>query len=436
MSTYTPIATQTLGSAAATVTFSSLPQNYTDLILVDNARTVTGGGDSELQLQFNSDTGSNYSTTYLYGNGSSAASSRATNQTSIWISRANETSGVGITNIQNYSNGTTYKTVLSRGNSTSYVFAWAGLWRNTNPITSIVIQRSSGLNLAAGSTFTIYGVAAGNSSAKASGGNIVTTDGTYWYHTFTSSGTFTPSQALTCDYLVVAGGGGGNNGRTGGGAGGFRTSIGGSALSLSANTVYQAIIGAGGKGGAQNSANYIAGAKGNNSIFSTITSTGGGGAPTGGAGNTGGSGSGGQPGGAGNEGGYSPVEGYAGGVTSGTAPSYGGAGGGGASAVGSNGSGSGGGAGGAGQSSSISGTSITYAGGGGGSFYSGGSGGSGTGGAGGAGGGGAGSNNTSVAGTSGTPNTGGGGGAGATSDINISGGGNGGSGIIIVRYAV
>lgn len=158
--TYEPIATTTLGSDSASITFSSITGTYTDLILIDNARTATGGGDSELQLQFNSDTGSNYSTTYLYGDGSSAASSRASNQSSIWISRANETAGLGITHIQNYSNSTTYKTVLSRGNSTSYVFAWVGLWRSTNAITSMVIKRSGGLNLKAGSTFTLYGIKA------------------------------------------------------------------------------------------------------------------------------------------------------------------------------------------------------------------------------------------------------------------------------------
>ena len=59
MSTYTPIATQTLGSAAASVTFSSIPQGYTDLVLVDNVKSASGAGDSELDVRFNGDSGSN-----------------------------------------------------------------------------------------------------------------------------------------------------------------------------------------------------------------------------------------------------------------------------------------------------------------------------------------------------------------------------------------
>jgi hypothetical protein len=158
--TYTPIASQTLGSAAASVTFSSIPQGYTDLVLVDNAKSASGGGDSELDVRFNGDSGSNYSTTFLYGNGSSASSGRASNQSYIYISRTDETAGLGISHFQNYSNSTTYKTVLSRGNSTNYVFAWVGLWRSTSAITSMTFTRNGGLNFTSGSTFTLYGIAA------------------------------------------------------------------------------------------------------------------------------------------------------------------------------------------------------------------------------------------------------------------------------------
>jgi hypothetical protein len=79
--------------------------------------------------------------------------------------------------------------------------------------------------------------------------------------------TFVPS--LTVDYLVVAGGGGGGGTQQyggGGGAGGYRTSIGGTALTLDLDELYTVTVGA---GGATNN-------KGNNSVFSSITSTGGG----------------------------------------------------------------------------------------------------------------------------------------------------------------
>ena len=432
MSTYEPIASQTLGSTTSNVTFTSILQNYTDLIVV--VQSIPSNNNAEtINLTFNGDTGTNYSYTRMTGNGSSATSGRASNVDHIeflYYNNVNPNNTV-ILQIQNYSNGSTFKTALSRASSPTNVATvetQVGLWRNTNAITSLNINFFWGA--AAGSTFTLYGIAAGNSSAKASGGNIVTTDGSFWYHAFTSSGTFVPSQALTCDYLVVAGGGaGGSTGRGGGGgAGGYRTSIGGSTLSLSSNTVYQALVGAGGAGltgaGPGNS--------GTNSIFSTITSSGGGGGgqgnPNGANGIAGGSGGGGGSGngltgsgGAGNAGSYSPVEGYAGGSGSNTANAYGSGGGGGSSVIGGSGSGTNGGNGGNGTANSISGTSITYAGGGGGAINAG------TNGTGGTGGGGAGG----TVGVAGTANTGGGGG-GTGGSVS----GSGGSGIIIVRYAV
>lgn len=424
MSTYTPIASQTLGSAAASVTFSSIPQGYTDLVLVVNAGTAVA--TANYGLEFNADSGSNYSQTWLRGNGSAAASSRASNNTWIQVDYYGYTAS--ITNlttiqIQNYSNSTTNKTVLIRGDSADYgVTATVGLWRNTAPITSLKIY-SSAYNLLSGSTFSLYGIQVGIASQKAQGGNIVTSDGTYVYHTFTSSGSFIPSQALTVDYLVVAGGGGGSYG--GGGAGGLRSTVtatggGGSlesALSLTAGTSYTVTVGAGGaKGSAGNS--YI-GQNGSNSVFSTITSTGGGGAaydtPS-----TGGSG-----GGRGNTGvgaAGTANQGYAGGA--GTSGGREAGGGGGAGAVGASGVGGTdtGGAGGNGVAVSITGSSVTYAGGGGGGGQT-------TGGAGGTGGGATGTASTPAANA--TVNSGGGGGGSYGSAVDFS---NGGSGIVIIRY--
>jgi hypothetical protein len=434
MSTYTPIASQTLGSSAATVTFSSLPQNYTDLILIVNE---TRSATSNIYIRFNNDTASNYSLTYIAGNGSAASSGRNSNLTNGYYFDAfgsSSTRGTGIINIMNYTNGATNKTAISRySNTSSETIATVGLWRNTNPITSVTVFLSGSTTFDSGSTFTIYGVAAGNSSAKASGGNIVTTDGSFWYHTFTSSGTFIPSQALTVDYLVVAGGGGGGGagagarGAGGGGAGGLRSTVtasGGtpgtveSALSLSANTVYQAIVGAGGTSAVANK-----GTNGSNSIFSTITSTGGG---AGGAWNTadgivpnsGGAG-GGMPdatnmgtttGAAG-----TANQGFKGGdnatTTNGAGSGGGGAGGAGVNIGAAQNDGS---AGGAGVAVSITGSSVTYAAGGlGGDAIS---------------------NRVPSNAVAYTGNGGGGrsGGSGLNNGIGASGG----SGIIIVRYAV
>ena len=80
-STYEPIATTTLGSTAATITFSSIPATYTDLRIA-LVGSLSGGGNYG-NLRFNSDSGSNYSVTILRGNGSAASSARQSNATEI-----------------------------------------------------------------------------------------------------------------------------------------------------------------------------------------------------------------------------------------------------------------------------------------------------------------------------------------------------------------
>ena len=160
--TYEPIATTTLGSAAATVTFSSISGAYTDLVLVINAKANTGGVIG-LMCQFNGDTtGSNYSFTYLNGNGSSASSGRVTSSTLALADLAGSTTSQNtvITQINSYSNSNTYKTTLTRGaDASSVAQALVGLWRSTSAITQIVVFPNSGIQFASGSTFTLYGIA-------------------------------------------------------------------------------------------------------------------------------------------------------------------------------------------------------------------------------------------------------------------------------------
>jgi len=432
--TYTKIASVTVGSGgAATMEFLSIPSTYTDLCVKVSGRTTITNADS-MGLKLNGATSGN-SSRWLAG--TSTAVQSATDASSVIVvsyaglpgtaATANTFSNIEFY-IPNYA-GSTTKSVSSDSvgeNNSAAAFSanasiLAGLQTSTSAITSLTLNVYTGGNFVQYSTATLYGISIG---AKATGG-IITSDANYFYHTFNASGTFTPTQSLTWDYLVVAGGGGGA-GRFGGGggAGGYRTSIGGSALSLTA-TPYTVTIGAGGAGTAD-APPYPVGGDGNNSVFSTITSAGGGGAGSAGfAPNNGGSGggaAGGTPG-LGNTPSTSPSQGNNGGQGTGSSPFVGG-GGGGASAVGSPRSGGTGGAGGAGTASSISGSSVTYAGGGGGGSYTG------TGGAGGAGGGGAGTGSAANGGN-GTVNTGGGaGGAGQGRT-----GGTGGSGIVIVRYA-
>ena len=163
--TYKPIATNTLGSAAATVTFSSIAGTYTDLVLICNI--AQAAGNNSLRIRYNSDTGTNYSRTYLLGNGSTASSGRTSSDVSGYLS---ETTGsttlelAVVAHIMNYSNTTTYKTHISRSNrASSSVDAVVGLWQSTSAITRIDLAMGGSFpanNFATGSTFTLYGIQA------------------------------------------------------------------------------------------------------------------------------------------------------------------------------------------------------------------------------------------------------------------------------------
>ena len=162
-STYTPIATHTLSSSAMEYTFSSIPQTYTDLVIVANipGTTNTGAG---LMVRFNGNTGTNYSAIYLYGNGSSAATHNATNDNRmlVGVPQGNQTVPItNIVNIMNYYNTTTFKSVVSRGNQVgSTVDANVGMWRSTAAITSITYGFYGTITMNSGTTLTLYGITA------------------------------------------------------------------------------------------------------------------------------------------------------------------------------------------------------------------------------------------------------------------------------------
>jgi hypothetical protein len=161
--TYEKIATTTLSSAAASIDFTSIPNTYTDLrvVLVGTAATA-----SYPWMRFNGDTASNYSDTYMYGNGSGVVAARNTNITA-WYMGAWTLSTVYPSlftmDIFSYA-GSTYKTGLSTGSTeyggSGFTDVIASLWRSTSAITSIKLFLDAGYNLNAGSTATLYGIKA------------------------------------------------------------------------------------------------------------------------------------------------------------------------------------------------------------------------------------------------------------------------------------
>ena len=154
--TYEPIATNTLGSAAASVTFSSIPATYTDLIVVI-AGTLTTGSDN-VSFRLNGDSGTNYSVTVLTGDGSTATSGRASTITDGGRMALDTTQGVCTYHFMNYSNTTTYKTVLGRTGTATYgVRTGVSLWRNTAAVSSIVLLPLS-YTFNTGTVLTLYGI--------------------------------------------------------------------------------------------------------------------------------------------------------------------------------------------------------------------------------------------------------------------------------------
>jgi hypothetical protein len=422
----------TVGAAgAASVTFSNIPQTgYTDLIVKYTGRANDNGVTDGFALLFNGST-TNYTGRQLSGNGSTATSVASTGTRWAGVNGTAATANTfanGEFYIPNYTSSN-YKTytldyVIENNSSTKNMALSGVLWSDNAAVTSIELI-DSGKTLLQHCTFYLYGIAKLGTTPtiapKATGGNTIMTDGTYWYHAFRSSGTFTPAKGLSCDYLVIAGGGGGGN--AGGGAGGYRTAT---AQSLT-TTAYTVTVGAGG-------AAFSGGAAGNgsSSTFNTLTSTGGGGGGgNGGSGSNGGSGGGAAVLGStvGSAGTGTAGQGNNGGSGSAVAPgNYVAAGGGGAGAIGGSTSGTTCGAGGAGSNAhstwaSVTGTGVSgyYAGGGGAAgnatTSSGGSGGGGNG------------DNASTG--NGVANTGSGGGGGYSTYI-----GAGGSGLVIVRYPV
>ena len=159
--TYEPIATNTLGSAAASIVFSSIPATYTDLrvVFVGTATSATG-----LRAQFNSDTASNYSRTSLLGDGGSVYAQRGTSIAFISLGINDNLSTTVPTmrtmDIFSYA-GSTYKTVLTNEstdmNGSGAATVAVQLWRSTSAITSISLNLSTS-TIAAGSIATLYGI--------------------------------------------------------------------------------------------------------------------------------------------------------------------------------------------------------------------------------------------------------------------------------------
>lgn len=281
----------TLTASAASVTFDSIPQTgYTDLKIVWSGRRESGAGYAI--VDFNGLSTANFSHKALEGNGASAYSFVAGNTNYAGPLVASTDTANTFSNcemlIPNYTSANpksfTIDAVSEHNGTTAYADMIAGLWNNTAAITAVKLSPHNGTNFVAGSSFSLYGIADVNTTPalapKADGGDIIKTDGTYWYHAFLSSGSFKPQVNLTADVLVVGGGGGAGSwyGGGGGGAGGV------TAAATQALTPINYSITVGGGGAAAGNASGTTGTAGVSSTALGITSGSGGGGQSYGAG--------------------------------------------------------------------------------------------------------------------------------------------------------
>jgi hypothetical protein len=160
------IASNTLGSSAASVTFSSIPATYTDLVLKVSARSDVAATSEQIRIRLNSTSSdTNLSATAIGGTGSAAYSDVATNGRAGHMPAANATSSTfssGEIYIPSYT-ASQNKQFSAGGaienNSTTYQQSWwAVLWRDTSAITSIYLFGNDGGNFVSGSTFWLYGL--------------------------------------------------------------------------------------------------------------------------------------------------------------------------------------------------------------------------------------------------------------------------------------
>jgi len=164
-STFTPIQTTTLSTATRSVTFSSIPATYTDLVVVASITGISASGGT-IVLRMNGDTAANYSTTSLSGTGSATSSSRYTRADALQgvvVGGANYGAATGpqniIAHVMNYANSTTNKTVIARHSDPgSLVQANGGIWNSTSAVTSITIDANLYWTFSTGSTFTLWGI--------------------------------------------------------------------------------------------------------------------------------------------------------------------------------------------------------------------------------------------------------------------------------------
>ena len=168
--TYTLISSNVLSSATATVTFSSIPATYTDLVLrCSIRRAATSNQSTDLKITFNADTATNYSKTSISGDGATASSARQSNTSAQFfldLSAGSASTANTFSSFEMYFPNYTSTSnrplsgfgVNENNTTTAYMVAQAGLYRGTSAISSIEITQPSTGSFDTNSSFYLYGI--------------------------------------------------------------------------------------------------------------------------------------------------------------------------------------------------------------------------------------------------------------------------------------
>jgi hypothetical protein len=169
-STYTLIASTTTSGSAGSVTFSSIPSTYTDLVLRGSTRSDWGGGSIRdfLQVSIGGGGSGTYSETYLQGNGAEASSGRLSNTTGLGQNSVMPASGATANTFGNWelyipsytaaqNKQMAIDSVTENNATTAYIVPVANLLRSTGSISSITLIPTNGA-FVNGSTCYLYGI--------------------------------------------------------------------------------------------------------------------------------------------------------------------------------------------------------------------------------------------------------------------------------------
>jgi hypothetical protein len=157
---YDSLWSTTLAASASSITISNIPQTYRHLQVrsLANNSTITN-----IWMRINSDTGANYATHYLNGDGSSAGASSYVNQgDGIYYGYNEAVQSCGaVLDLLDYTNTNKFKTTRNLtgfdNNGSGQIFLWSGLWRSTSAVTALTIY-SQGGTFTQNSSFALYGI--------------------------------------------------------------------------------------------------------------------------------------------------------------------------------------------------------------------------------------------------------------------------------------